>query len=162
MTMRSHVGRWAVVSAVLMMGLSCATSEPESDFSFDVDGDEIRVSLSDDVARGLMEELIGADLDCKGDIDGGLEDLLLKLDQNGPRSRASYRDGETTITARRRGGNLDLDISGRGSGSIEATMPWAVAECLLGRTTTIDSAMTSAIKVKVTNPEGRNYSFKLD
>ncbi|MDX2437349.1 MAG: hypothetical protein QNL88_09890 [Acidobacteriota bacterium] len=162
MTTRSHLGRGALVAAVLAVGLSCTTSEPKSDFNIDVDANQIRVALSEDVARGLMEELIGTDLDCTGDIDGGLETLLQKLDQNGPRSRATYRDGESTITARRRGGKVDLDLSGGGSGSIEATMPWAVAECLLGRTTSIDAAMTSAIKVKVTNPEGRNYSFKLD
>jgi hypothetical protein len=98
----------------------------------------------------------------QGEIDTGMEKLLQKLDQGGPRSRASYRDGETTIAARRRGGRLDLDISGAGSGRIEATMPWAVADCLLGKTTTIDKTITSSIKVKVTNEDGRNFSFQLN
>ncbi len=154
--------RQIVILAALVAVTSCASSEPKSDFSFDVNENQIRIALSEDVARGIMEELVGADLDCDGDIDGGLETLLQKLDHDGPRSRASYRNGETTIAARRRGGTLDLDLTGQGSGSIKATMPWAVAECLLGRTTTINASMTSAIKVKVTNPEGRNFSFKLD
>ena len=162
MTTRSRIARWTMIAALLSVGISCTSSEPKSDFSFDVDDEQIRVALSEDVARGLMKELIGTDLDCTGDIDGGLETLLQKLDQNGPGSRATYRDGESTITARRRGRKVDLDLSGGGSGRIEATMPWAVAECLLGRITSIDAATTSAIKVKVTNPEGRNYSFKLD
>ena len=41
-------------------------------------------------------------------------------------------------------------------------MPWAVAECLLGRKTTVDEAIRSSIKVKVTNEDGGSFSFRLD
>ena len=151
-----------VIVATAAMIAGCATSEPRSDLNIDVNDTSISVAVSESVARGLMENLIGSDLDCRSDIDGNLEGLLEKLDRGGPRSRATVRDGETTLSAHRRGGRLDLDISGAGSGRIEATMPWAVAECLLGNTTTIDHAVTSAIRVKVVNPEGRNFSFKLN
>jgi hypothetical protein len=147
---------------LIAFAVGCASSEPKSDLNIDIDDNEIRVAVSAEVARGLMEELIGSDLDCQGEIDSGMEKLLLKLDQGGPRSRASYRDGEITIAARRRGSRLDLDIRGAGSGRIEATMPWAVADCLLGKTTTINKTVTSSIKVKVTNEDGRNFSFQLD
>ncbi len=151
----------AVMATVALIA-GCATSEPKSDLNIDVNSNDITVAVSEAVARGLMEDLIGSELDCSSDIDDPLKALLVKLDRDGPRSRATVRDGETTLNAHRRGGKLDLDISGAGSGRIEATMPWAVAECLLGTTTTIDRTVTSAIKVKVTNPEGRNFSFKLD
>jgi hypothetical protein len=151
-----------VVMAMVGTIAGCATSEPKSDLNIDVNHNDITVAVSEEVARGLMDNLIGSDLDCRSDIDGFLETLLVKLDRGGPRSHATVRDGETTLSARRRGGKLDLDISGAGSGRIEATMPWAIAECLLGNTTTIDRTVTSAIRVKVTNPEGRNFSFKLD
>ena len=162
--MRSIVGsiRIGAVVALTLFAITCASSEPKSDLNIDVNDQEIRVAVSAVVARGLMEELIGSDLDCQGEIDTGMERLLRELDQDGPRSRASYRDGETTIAARRRGGRLDLDIRGAGSGRIEATMPWAVADCLLGKTTTIDKTVTSSIKVKVTNEDGRNFSFQLN
>jgi len=161
MQMRTRVMLVAVVATVAMTA-GCATSEPKSDLNIDVNDNDISVAISEAVARGLMENLIGSDLDCKSDIDGSLQVLLEKLDRGGPRSHATIRDGETTLAAHRRGGKLDLDISGAGSGRTEATMPWAVAECLLGNTTTIDRTVTSAIKVKVTNPEGRNFSFRLD
>ena len=162
--MRSIVGsiRIGAVVALTLFAITCASSEPKSDLNIDVNDQEIRVAVSAAVARGLMEELIGSDLDCQGEIDTGMERLLRELDQGGPRSRASYRDGEMTIAARRRGGRLDLDIRGAGSGRIEATMPWAVADCLLGKTTTIDKTVTSSIKVKVTNEDGRNFSFQLN
>jgi hypothetical protein len=162
--MRSIVGliRTGALVALAALAIGCASSEPKSDLDINVDDNEIRLAVSAEVARGLMEELIGSDLDGQGEIDTGIEKLLRELDQSGPRSRASYRDGETTIAARRRGGRLDLDISGAGSGRIEATMPWAVADCLLGKTTTIDKTITSSIKVKVTNEDGRNFSFQLN
>ena len=162
--MRSILGsiRIGAVVALALFAITCASSEPKSDLNIDVDDNEIRVAVSAAVARGLMEELIGSDLDCQGEIDNGMERLLRELDQGGPRSRASIRDGETTIAARRRGGRLNLDIRGAGSGRIEAMMPWAVADCLLGKTTTIDKTVTSSIKVKVTNEDGRNFSFQLN
>ncbi len=147
--------------AILVTALSCASSEPKSDLEFNVDTDEIRLAISEQAARGLMEELIGADLECEGEVDGHMKSLLEKLDAGGPRARASYRDGESTVDGRRRGGKLDLEIRGAGSGKIEATMPWAIAECMLGNNTSIEKTVTSSIRVKVTNEDGRNFSFKL-
>jgi hypothetical protein len=144
-----------------VLALSCASSQPRSDLELDIDDDEIRIAISEDVARGLMEDLLGAELKCDGEVDGQFRALLEKLDRDGPRARASYRNGEETISGRRRGGTLNLEIRGDGPGKVEATMPWAVAECMLGRNTSIDKTLSSSIKVKVSNPDGRDFSFKL-
>ncbi len=162
MIRRTTGGRLLGVVAILAFAGSCASSEPQSDLELAVNGDEIRIAVSEVVARGVMENLVGSAIECDGDIDPSLQTLLESLDRGGPRSRASFRDGETTVDARRRGGRFDIDIRGYGSGRIEATMPWAVAECLLGHATTIDDAVTSSIRVKVVNENGRDFSFKLD
>lgn len=154
----SHILIFLVVVA---FSFSCASSEPKSDFELAVDDDEISVAISEAVARGLVEDLIGANLECEGGADGQMRALLETLDGRGSRSRASYRDGETTVEGRRRGRKLDVVIRGAGSGRIEATMPWAVAECMLGHTTSTDETINSSIKVTVTNNSGRNFSFKL-
>lgn len=159
--LNSRLLRLMAVVVFVGSAVSCASSEPKSDLTLDLDDDEIRLVLSESMARSVVEGFVGSDLDCKSEIDGGMETLLTKLDNGGPRSRATYRDGETTISAKRRGSKLDLDISGQGSGRIEATMPWAVAQCLLGQRTAVDATMTSSIRVKVTNEDGRNFSFRL-
>ena len=146
--------------AIAFLALACASSEPTSDFALDIDDDEITVAISKAAAQGLMEGLIGSDLECEEGADGQFRTFLEKLDQAGPRAKASYRDSENTIEGRRRGSKLDLKISGTGSGKIEATMPWAIAECMLGNSTSVDESFTS-IKVKVTNDDGRNFSFRL-
>jgi len=146
--------------AIAFLALACASSETKSDFELDVDDDEITVAISKAVAQGVMEGLIGSDLECDEGADGEFRTFLEMLDQGGPRARASYRDSENTIDGRRRGSKLDLKIRGAGSGRIEATMPWAIAECMLGNNTSIEESFTS-IKVKVTNEDGRNFSFRL-
>lgn len=152
------------VSAVAMLAAvacGCASSEPRSDVELEVGGDEIRLEISEAVARAAVEGILGSRLECDGEIDDGLREVLTELDRGGARSRATRRDGETTLDARRRGGRLDLELWGEGPGKIEASMPWAVAECLLGRTTAVERAVSSSIKVKVSNPDGRNFSFKI-
>jgi hypothetical protein len=140
---------------------ACASSEPQSDLDLEIDGSEIRLALSEEVARGAVERLLGSGLECDGEVDDGLLELLMELDRRGPRARATRRDGDTTLDARRRGSRLDLEIRGGGPGTIEASMPWAVAECLLGRTTTVRHAVSSSIRVTVDNPNGRNFSFSI-
>ena len=150
----------ALVLVIAFLALACASAEPESDFELDVDDDKITVAISKAVAQGVMEGLVGSDLECEEGADGQFRTFLERLDQGGSRAKASYRDSENTIDGRRRGSKLDLKIRGAGSGKIEATMPWAIAECMLGNSTSIDESFTS-IKVKVTNEDGRNFSFRL-
>jgi hypothetical protein len=146
--------------AITFLTLACASSEPEHDFELDVNDDEITVALSQAVARGVMEGLVGSDLECEDGADGEFRIFLERLDRGGSRAKASFRDGESTIDGRRRGSKLDLKIHRAGSGKIEATFPWAMAECMLGRSTSIDKSFSS-VKVKVTNPDGRNFSFRM-
>lgn len=153
--------RLLAVAALATVAISCASSEPEPDLDFELSGDEIRLVLSEEVARGVVEGLLGSSLECDGAIDDDLRELLSGLERGGPRSRATRRDGEATLDARRRGGRLDLEIRGSGPGMIEASMPWAVAECLLGRSTTVERAVSSAIEVRVSNPDGRDFSFTI-
>ena len=86
-----------------------APSEPKSDLNIDMNDNDIRVALSEEIARGLMEDFIGTDLNCRGEIDRDMERLLTIAPRAG-HVQAPLRDGETTIKARRRGGKLDFDI----------------------------------------------------
>ena len=150
----------AVAAFAAVVG-GCASSEPRSDLELDMNDAEIRLALSEEVARGVVEGLLGSSLECEGDIDDGLREVLAELDRGGARSRATRRDGETTLDARRRGARLELEIRGEGPGRIEARMPWAIAECLLGRRTSVERVVSSSIKVEVSNPNGRNFSFTI-
>jgi hypothetical protein len=148
--------------AVLLLTVACTSSRSQPDLTVELDEDNFSIAISSATARGVIEDLVGSRLDCEGEVDSDVEKLLLTLEKGGTRANATLRDGETTVVARRRGGKLHLDIRGAGSGRIEASMPWAVAECLLGHETSIDSAVRSSIKVKVTSEDGGSFSFRLD
>ena len=158
---RPAVGFLALIAALSVVG-GCASSAPQSDIDLRLDDEEIQLTMSEAWARAAVGGLLGSALDCRGDVDAGLRELLEELDRGGTRSRAVRRDGETTLEARRRGGRLALEIAGDGPGSIELTMPWAVAGCLLGRPTSVDRTITSAIRVEVKNPDGRDISFTIN
>ena len=50
----------------------------------DYDDDKnLTVAISSAVARGIMEELIGSDLDCKGELEPQVETMLQTLDKKG-------------------------------------------------------------------------------
>jgi hypothetical protein len=163
MSPRLERWRFLVLAAALSVTVGCASSNgPQSDLDLEIDGDEIRLALSEELARASVEGLLGSGLQCEGAVDPELRRLLEALDQGGPRSKAGLRDGQTTLEGRRRGSRVTLELSGTGPGSIELTMPWAAAECLLGRPTRIDRAVSDAIRVEVRNPDGRNFSFTVD
>ena len=161
MHLRAVCCRGAVLVAVMVMVVACASSKPPSDFELNVDSDEIRVAISKEAARGMLDGLIGSELKCDGELDGNMKRLLRELDAGGPRARATFRDGETTVEGRRHGKRLDFVVRGEGPGRFEATMPWAIGRCLLGDTATFDQATASSITVKVSNEKGRDVSFKL-
>ena len=148
--------------ACLVLTVGCASSRSQPDLTIDLDDENLTVAVSTILAREVVDGFVGSHLDCKGELDPEVETMLQILDKRGPRSSATYRDEDTTVVARRRGGKLHLDITGSGSGKIEATMPWTIAECLLGRDISVDKAVRSSIKVKVTGEDGGSFSFRLD
>jgi hypothetical protein len=154
--------RLLTLVAVLLLTVACTSSKSQPDLVVDLDEDNFSIAISSAAARGVIEDLIGSQLDCRGEVDADVEALLRTLAYGGSRATATFRDGETTVVARRRGGKLRLDIGGAGPGKIEATMPWAVAECLLGKEISVDRAFRSSIKVKVTTEDGGSFSFRLD
>ena len=68
----------------------------------------------------------------------------------------------SVIRARRRSRSVTLDIRDLDDdGRVEVVMPWAVAECLLGRTVVVDDSM-GKIKVKIKGENGGKFEFKID
>jgi hypothetical protein len=125
-------------------------------------GNGVVVAVSEALAREIFEGAIGTELDCRADLDSDFESLLRTLDRDGRGSRATLRDGDTVVRALRRKKSIKFDISNRDrEEKIEAVVPWALAECLLGRNTKIDDSV-GPIKIKITGAEGGSFEFKID
>ena len=74
------------------------------------DGDGLVVAMSEALARSLLEGMVGADLKCGSDIDGDFAAMLHKLDRGGRGSRATIRDEDGVVTARRSGNSLKIEL----------------------------------------------------
>lgn len=127
------------------------------------DGDGLVVAMSEALARSLLEGMVGADLKCGSDIDGDFAAMLHKLDRGGRGSRATIRDEDSLITARRSGNSLKIEVDDSdGGGGLRVKMPWAVAECLLDGSATLSAKDAGSIRVKLVGSDGGSFEFKID
>jgi len=127
------------------------------------DGDGLVVAMSEALARSLLEGMVGADLKCGSDIDGDFAAMLHKLDRGGRGSRATIRDEDSLITARRSGNSLKIELDDAdGGGGLRVKMPWSVAECLLDGSATLSAKDTGSIRVKLVGSDGGSFEFKID
>jgi hypothetical protein len=127
------------------------------------DGDGVIVAMSESLARSLLEGVVGADLECGADLDDDFAGLLRELHRGGRGSKATLRDDDSVIRARRTGSSLKMKIDDLDDGArIEVKMPWAVAECLLDGRATLSADDAARIKVKVTGSDGGSFTFAVD
>jgi hypothetical protein len=126
------------------------------------DGNGVVVAMSEALARSLLEGMVGADLECGSDLDGDFAAMLEKLDRGGRGSRATIRDEDGVITARRSGKNLKIELDDADGGGLRVKMPWAVAECLLDGSATLSAKDAGSIRVKLVGSDGGSFEFKID
>jgi hypothetical protein len=127
------------------------------------DGGGLVVAMSEALARSLLEGMVGADLKCGADLDPEFAAMLRKLDRGGRGSRATIRDDDGVITARRSGSSLKIDLDDAdGDGGLRVKMPWAVAECLLDGSATLKAKDAASIRVKLVGADGGSFEFKVE
>jgi hypothetical protein len=159
--MHNTTGQRLLGALLVSVMLAIAASAQASDLKLDFDDEEISIAISKAAVRGFVDGLFGQSLQCDGDLDDPMRSLLEQLEREGPRARASIRDGNALIEAHRRGKSVRFTIRDEGTGRIRLDVPWKLARCLLGDDLTIDRATASRIKVKVVTDEGKSFSFSM-
>ena len=153
-----------VITAVTVATFGCATTEPPPDFRLDVAGNDVELTVSSTVVRTLLADALDEPLDCTGDLDPALRDFLERLDRSA-RARATLRGDDVTVTGRRHGSRLHLRAEGTDGGRLEATVPWSLGACLLGRGTTVDDALGRGhvpVEVRVVSADGGTLIARLE
>jgi len=155
-----------VLTAIATPVLGCSSTSKQESKSLTISetkgGDGMVVTMSEALAHSLLEGVVGAGLQCGADIDSDFAAMLRELDRGGRGSRATIRDEDGVITARRSGRSLKMDFDDADGGGLEIKMPWAVAECLLDGSATLTEKDAGSIKVKVIGSEGGSFEFKVD
>ena len=150
------IPRLAILICAASLAIGCATAEPQPDLRLDLADHDIELTVSSEAVRSLLADALDQPLECSGDVDADLRRFLERLDR-GPRARATLTGDDGTVTGRRRGGRLELRADGTDGGRLEATVPWAVGECLLGRGTTVEEALGAGrvpVEVRVVSADG--------
>ena len=163
--------RVSMVTVLVLMTASpvvfgCSTASKKESKSLSIseskNGDGLVLAMSEALARSLLEGVVGADLECGADLDSDFAAMLRELDRGGRGSRATIRDEDGVITARRSGRSLKVDFDDTDGGGLEIKMPWAVAECLLDGSATLTEKDAGSIRVKLVGSEGGSFEFKVD
>ncbi len=146
--------RLFVVFGLAVLLTACASSKPKEGFEMAITADSLSVQMSREMVIGLLEDGLDTTLDCNTELDAELRELLEPLARK-RYATGTIGEGDDRIVARRRGSKLDLTIGDRNAAHIRAKMSWGIAECLLGRNTTLEEALGSgAITVKLTTETG--------
>ncbi len=122
--------------ALFLLATSLFAGKKDKELSVQIEGEDgvsLSFSISAGFVEGLLEGLAGADLDCDVTTDRDTRAMLEHLDHHGEGAKYRFHDDDgKLIKARRRRGQLDLDIVERGEEDAHVSLPWAIAECMLG------------------------------
>lgn len=158
----------AATSLMLGMGLTmggCATGSAHTKSITVAEargGRGVEVAVSQALARQILEGAIGSELRCRGEVDDEFGSLLRALDERGPGSRASIRRDDGVLRAHRTRRALELELRDRdGGGEIDAVLPWALAECMLGRSTRLDADVAD-VRLTVRGEGGGTFELRVD
>ncbi|MGB5551566.1 MAG: hypothetical protein WBO74_13835, partial [Thermoanaerobaculia bacterium] len=99
----------------------------------DSEGSKTSISLTTDLVSGVIEGMVDEDLECDGDIEADTREMFEYLSKNGRGSRYTLEkeDGEV-IKAHRRKDQLELEVLDPDEDPTHVSMPWLLAECMLG------------------------------
>lgn len=119
----------------LLTAVPSAAGEEARRLSIEIGGpqqESLSINLSGALVGTLFDKLLGADLQCEGELDPEVEAMLTHLQRRGEGSRYTLREDGKKVRARRRHGQLELIVRERGEKKAEISLPWTLAECMLG------------------------------
>lgn len=167
-----HHPHLCVITITTLLGAvlaasGCSSTAPAETRSVSIsengNGDGVVVAVSEALARSIVEGIVGDELHCGADLDSDFAAMLETLDRGGRGSRATLRDDDGELSARRSGRALKMRFSEvDGGGRLDITMPWAVAECLLDGSASLSAADAGSIRVRVVGADGGSFELKVD
>ena len=126
----------AVVAILMLVVVPALGKEKKDTITIDIedsDGSKTSISLTTDLVSGVLEGMIDEDLECDGDLEADTREMFEYLSQKGKGSRYTLEkdDGEV-VKAHRRKDQLELEVLKPGEDATHFSMPWILAECMLG------------------------------
>lgn len=136
--LRSFYGVSLILAAVLLVAAPSLADDDRKGMTIDIeneDGENISITVSSNMVDGIIKGLSESDINCdEDDLEPETEAMLRHLDRKGEGSKYSYTNDEgALIKARRRKGQWEMEVVKSGEKNTVISMPWGMAECMLGR-----------------------------
>jgi len=134
---RQFLGKTCAVLTIFALVVAPALAKEKKDtITIDIEdseGKKTSISLTTDLVSGALEGMIDEDLECDGDLEPDTRKMFEYLSRKGRGSRYTLEkeDGEV-IKAHRGKSQLELEILGEDEDPTHVSMPWILAECMLG------------------------------
>lgn len=96
------------------------------------DGKDVHMTLGGGLLGSFVRSLGPIDIDCDNDDDPKVRALYLTLERGGDGTRGSLWDDDKQIDARRSGKLLEMKIREEDGDTVDLTLPWSLARCVLG------------------------------
>jgi hypothetical protein len=130
----------ACLAPVLAAPVRAANDHPAVEMKLHgADGSGLTLTLDDGWLGGLISSATGS-IDCKhDDTDAQTLEMLSYLDRSGRGSRYRFTDRNDgdVVVGRRDADHLDLEVTKPSGKHAHVVLPWAMAECMLGRPTSV-------------------------
>lgn len=131
--------RHLLVTAFLTLPLALAPAPASADsptLRIDIDseeGEDLHMTFGGGLLGTIVEAMAPIDIECDDpDDDPKMRALYLNLVRGGDGARGSLWDDEKRIDARRAGRVLEMKIRDEDGDTVELTLPWSLARCVLG------------------------------
>ncbi len=98
----------------------------------DEHGKDVHLTVNGGLLGTIVRAMAPIDIDCDNDHDPKVRKLYLSLERGGDGSRGSVWDDDKQIDARRAGKFLEMRIRDEDGETVDLTLPWSLARCVLG------------------------------
>ena len=134
---RDIFGTFALIAAVALIATPSFAGKKDKEMTIDIEtaeGENISLSISSNLVDGIVKGLAENDMECDASTNEETLAMLEHLDRKGPGSKYTFTNDEgEVIKARRTKGQWEMRVVKDGEKDTVISMPWAMAECMLGR-----------------------------
>jgi hypothetical protein len=95
-------------------------------------GEDVHLTLNGGLLGSFIRAMAPIDIDCDNSDDPKVRALYLTLERGGDGTRGSIWDDDKQIDARRAGKFLEMKIHDEDGDTVDLTLPWSLARCILG------------------------------
>jgi len=170
--MRTRTASPLLFAALLAFPFALAPTPAAADgptLRIDIDsdhGEDVHLTVNGGLLGTIVRAMAPIDIECDNNDDPKVRALYLTLERGGDGARGTVWDDDKQIDARRAGKFLEMKIRDEDGDTVDLTLPWSLARCVLGgedlSRKEIDRAMAAGSFSIHVQDEDSNFHVSID